>query len=480
MSPATARRVRPDELVGHAHPRIAPPVPARSRYREFKVSASEMGIRLMDWQEQAARYITATAPGGVHLYREVCILVARQQGKTTLMKPHIIRELRAGRKVLHIAQNRNLPRQMFGMIADAMSETDADLFPRRRGKIIWPRFGAGQEELVLTNGGSYRIAASSRGGARGMSTDTVIIDELREMESDEVTAAAEPTLTMSADPQIIYLSNAGSDASVVLNAVRARAGKDEALAYLEWSAAPERAADDREGWAEANPALGHFPPVLRSLEDAYRRALLSGNLAEFETERLCRWVVTMRERLVSEFAWAECHIDTLADARRPYMAVSMDPSGTRASAAIAWRIDEDAIGLRLLFDVTGSPIDADKLGRDLRETALRLGVPLVGFDPQTDAGLAKAFRCKTEPISGNKFANATSTFELAVRSRHLRWTDAAQVTDDLTWTARKPDSESGSFSAVRANDDRPITAALASIRAVWLASGLKPSVPKVM
>jgi hypothetical protein len=43
------------------------------------------------------------------------------------------------------------------------------------------------------------------------------------------------------------------------------------------------------------------------------------------------------------------------------------------------------------------------------------------------------------------------------------------------WTARKALDE-GRFEAVRADDKRPITAALAAIRAVWLASGPRPRV----
>jgi hypothetical protein len=47
------------------------------------------------------------------------------------------------------------------------------------------------------------------------------------------------------------------------------------------------------------------------------------------------------------------------------------------------------------------------------------------------------------------------------------------------WTARKDHDESGSFQAVRANDDRPIPAALAAIRAVSAAFGPPLSRPKV-
>jgi phage terminase large subunit-like protein len=433
----------------------------------------------MPWQDTASRYLTATGADGKHLYREVAIVVARQQGKTTLMKPIIVRALMAGKRVLHIAQTRELPRVMFSLIASTLDES---LFPKRRGKggkmqTVWPRYGSGQEEILLENGGSYRIAASSSGGARGWSIDLVIFDEMREMTSFDPIDAAQPTQMMSEDPQTIYLSNAGTDASVVLNAIRKRGSEDPSLAYLEWSASPERAPDDREGWAEANPALGHYPQVLVNLEQTYRSHLLGGTMASFETENLCRWVPTMRPKLVEPEAWL-AGMGPLEAPIRPALAFSMDPEGKRASAAIAWRRTDGSIGLRLTYNVTGSPIDTDRLGEDLRKDAARMGIKTVGFDPLTDAELAKGFK-KPVSISGGKFANATAQFCNLVAAGKVKWADCDAVTDDLTWTARKVDHESQSYEAVRVKDDRPITASLAAIRAVWLASVPPLPSPKV-
>jgi hypothetical protein len=440
-----------------------------------------MGIRLMPWQESAARYLTATTKDGMHLYREVCIVVARQNGKTALMKPYIVQALKAGRRVLHIAQNRELPREMFGLVADALS-AEPDLFQTRRGKIIWPRYGSGQEEILLKNGAKYRIAASNRGGARGKDAiDLLIIDELREQVDWDVISAAEPTMTMSDDPQTVYLSNMGDDDSVVLNSLRARAGHDPqptgagpfepdaSLAYLEWSAAPHRADDDREGWAEANPALGHFPQVLRELERTHRARKADGQMAIFETERLCRRSKTMREPLLDMKAWASDEDTAIGEPSRPYLGVSMDPSGKRASVAAAWRLPDGRIALRLLYDVPGDPIDTDRLGSDIRDTAKRIHAIRSGFDPMTDAALSR-YLPKAEPITGAKYANASARFVSVVEARRLGWTDCAAVTDDLTWTTRKDHDDRGAFEAVRGSDTRPITAALAAIRAVWLAS----------
>jgi len=152
------------------------------------------------------------------------------------------------------------------------------------------------------------------------------------------------------------------------------------------------------------------------------------------------------------------------------MAVSMTPDGTRAAAALAWQQPDGTIALRLLYDVTGSPIDVKALGEDIDRDARKAGVQKVGIDPLTDAELAKYLR-KPVKISGQEYANASAQFVNLVTAGRVRWQDAEAVTDDLAWTARKDHDDTGHFQAVRMSDDHAIPAALASIRAVWLASG---------
>ena len=66
---------RPKPLLGHAKPRIAPPVPARSGWRELRDFSASIGITLRPWQETAARFLTATGPDDNWLYREVAVVV---------------------------------------------------------------------------------------------------------------------------------------------------------------------------------------------------------------------------------------------------------------------------------------------------------------------------------------------------------------------------------------------------------------------
>ena len=468
---------KPMIIYGHERPRVGPPLPARSGVASFREVATDLGITLMPWQEVAASYLTARGPGGILRYPEVCIVVARQNGKTALMKPLIVQRLLEGKRIMHMAQIRDLARQMFTMIADSFEATGHQhLLPMRRGRIQWPRRGGGSEEIILTNGGTYRIAAANRGSSRGSANDLVIIDELREARDDEVIAAAEPTLTMSKDPQMVYLSNAGDDNSIVLNAVRSRSGKDPALAYLEWSAAPGRKADDIEGWAEANPALGHFPSVLASLEKAYRAHSLDGTMTVFETERLCRWVTTMRPSLLNMGAWNLSGVPELGVGRKVFMGIAIDPRSWRASACIAWQTG-DGIGLRCVMDVPES--DVDVIGQRIAELVTKYRVRQVAYDPLTDAQLAKFVRTP-KPISGQTAANASFTFVNLVEANRLRWSDAGPVSDDLVWTARQNTDHRGVYTAVRSSDDRPITAVLAAIRAVWLAADKPVTTPRIL
>ena len=457
-------------VYGRPEARVAPPTPARTNAKALIATAKQLGIKLFPWQEAAARYIEALGSGKRHLYGEIGIVVGRQNGKTEILIPLIIRRLLDGRRIMHTAQNRELPREVHDRVATLLLEHYKDHLPPRRGI----RYGSGQEEIQLKGGGRYKIVAPTRGGARGGTNDDVIIDELREMDSFDFIGAAKPTLTASPDPQIFYLSNAGEETSVVLNSIRDRAGADPRLAYLEWSADPDRPVDDREGWLEANPAIGHIPTMLEYLEGEYLSNKLAGTLALFKTEHLCQWVNSTREAFVGLAQWNLCEAPLGEPGARSFMGIGVDPNGRRASAVHAWQQPDGTIEMRQLFDVPGAPLDIDALGKDLRDEARRLGIVNVGFDPLTDGQLARFFTRK-EPIAGQKYANASARFVTLVESSKLRWNDAGPVGDDLTWTARKPHDESGSFQAVRANDERPITAALAAIRAVWLASMPRPA-----
>ena len=448
---------------GVQSPRLAPPLPAKSKVDDFIKTAAGVNIELLPWQSTAGRYLTATGPDG-WLFREVAIVVARQNGKTELLVPRILMDLRAGKRILHTAQNRTLPREVFMRVAWQLMDTE--LIPNGI------RYANGQEMIRMRNGGSYKIVAPQR-GARGLSADTLIFDELREFEDYDIIAAATPTLTASPDPQTIYLSNAGSDASVVLNDLKRRSDEDDTgeFAYLEWSASPERSIDDRAGWAEANPSLGHFLR-LATLENAFK----TKPPATFETEHLCRWVNSMQPKLVSDAAWMACRTTIESEPVRPSIGFNMDPSGKRASAVMAWQMTDGRIACVELMEAVGDPIDLPALGAELKSLANQHGAKKVAYASWTDKDLARHVP-RAEALDGKEFANASENFARLILSGRLAWDGANHITEDLTWTARKP-HDSGAWQAVPATPERSVTAVLAAVRATWLASAPR-TVPRI-
>ena len=420
---------------------------------ELRKDAAALGIELMPWQEYALAVAEARNPDGSFLFGEVADVVARQNGKSTKLAPLIRKRLREGRRILHAAQDRIIPRRIFHRVAGS--------FPKSEARI---RLANGQEEIAMTNGGRYAIVAPKH-GIRGNDADDLLLDEVREQTSWDFFYAAKPTTTASVNPQILYLSNAGKVDSVVLNDLRSRAGKDPALAYLEWSADMDLDPGDIEGWQQANPALGHTI-TLERLQTYYASFKASGNMAGWETEHLCRWVITDAPRLVLDAYWSQCH-RTPATPLHPAMGISVSPDGSRVSAALSWAQGDGSIGLMSLADVTGEPVDLDAFGLELRDAALEAGVEGVAFDPWTDQHLARFFP-EAKPLTGSAFANASEQFVRSVETGQLQWEWADKISEDMPYTARKPVSASA-FIADRADAHRPITGALAAIRAVWLA-----------
>jgi hypothetical protein len=439
-------------------------VPVRSLLAAYETAAADFGISLMPWQRIAARYITAVK-GRVPTwrYREVCVVVARQNGKTMLLAPRILMGLAAGESILHTAQNREIPRKSFLALAGILARHPELGYSIRKGN--------GQEEVWTPGGGRYKLVAPNS-GSRGESADLVLIDEVREQRDQELMDAMLPTITARPRAQVIYLSNAGDQDSVILNDIRARGTEtaEKQLAYLEWSSSPERSVDDRRGWVQANPGLGHVVSW-ETLEYLYRNR----PQASFETEHLCRWVDTMLPRVVSEIAWERTRQPT-GDPVRPVMGVAQDPSGRRASAVIAWKTDE-AVNVHLLADVDGYPVDLEGLADEVQQHARRLGIRKIAYDPVTDRDWARFFK-DPDAITAGDYKAACERFARVVEAGQLRCEDPDGIlAGDMAHTVRRgpPDG----WLAARASDERATTASFAAIRAVWLATSPAARPPQV-
>ena len=164
------------------------------------------------------------------------------------------------------------------------------------------RHASGSEGFELSSGARIDFLARTSGGGRGLTGDTVILDEALFLQP-AMMGALLPTLSSRPDPHVRYGSSPGILESGVLRSIRnrGRALNDPSLSYIEYTSAVEPCVDpdcvhhldapgcqldDEDKWASANPALGR-----RISLDYVRqeRRALSAEPVEFMRERLGWW-----------------------------------------------------------------------------------------------------------------------------------------------------------------------------------------------
>lgn len=297
----------------------------------------ELAPRLLEWQRWLLIHALELLPGPdlVFRFRTVLLLVARQNGKSTLLVYLILWRMYqdGARMVLGTAQSVEVAEEAWSKAVEI-----AEAIPELADEIDKVKEGKGSQLLKLDGGERYRIAAANRRGGRGFTGDLVIFDELREHQTWKAWSAASKT-TMARDrAQVWGVSNAGDASSIVLRHLRKVAiaqinGEiaDEmpddleidgaSIGLFEWSAGTvdgtERGAPlsvwDRDGWAQANPSLGHT-----ITETAIAAAAATDTEHDFRTEVLCQFVNTAGSGPFPTGSWQKTRVAKVTrDRNRP-------------------------------------------------------------------------------------------------------------------------------------------------------------------
>jgi hypothetical protein len=340
-----------------------------------------MGLSLYPWQqwllthalELEAPWVDLSGPPPFR-YRTVLVLVARQNGKTLVLQVRALAGLFLWRERLAIslAQNRDVAFEPWRE-ASLLCENVPAL--QRQTRDI--AHSNGKECIELRNGARWKVVAANAGG-RGLSGDAVFMDELREQKTWDAWSAVDKTRSARRYSQLWAFSNAGYDASVVLNELvrqgRAAAADPErnpTLGYFEWSAPDDADPSDTAGWQLANPSLGH---MIRP--ETVRAELATDPLETFLTERLCVRVSHLTSWLPPGL-WDSLEGDTAAPADAP-----------------------------ATFAIDAAP--------DLRVACVGVAAPLP--DGRTHVELAAAL----EPSSSSSVPELVARYVLALSGRHPR------------------------------------------------------------
>lgn len=339
-----AKRAKRPPLYGIETPRIfTPPLrpleprsPATEKrtlgYDVIDFAEDVLHITLYPWQKWLLVHMLELLPDGTLRFRTVVVLVARQNGKSTLSQVLALwfMIVWGWPLVMGTAQDLETAEEVWQGAVDLVEEDeDLSALLKRVVKVN------GKKALELTDGSSdkvkarYKVKAANRRAGRGFTGNLIMLDELREHQNWEAWGAITKTTMAQLEAMVLALSNAGDLTSVVLSYLRKMAHQvlgdpdgicvdvgvagptlidiealeedgeefddddledfeqdEDTLGLFEWSAVPGCSKWDRGGWAQANPSVGWNPGFTQRTIAA---ACKTDPEWVFRTEVLCQW-----------------------------------------------------------------------------------------------------------------------------------------------------------------------------------------------
>lgn len=271
------------------------------------------------WERWLAIHALEVLPDGRPRFRTVLAIVARQQGKSHLLRVIILFWLFITKlpTILGTSTDRSYAKAFWRTVVDtakACPPLAAELPARPTVEQL------GDEEFRTIHGTRYRFAANNRRAGRSLTLHRLVVDEIREHANWDTWNAASFAMNAVPGGQAFCVSNQGDDNSTVLDGLR-----DGALAFIEtgvgdprtglfeWSVPPGSDPTDLNALAYSCPNLGRRTDP-DTLLGAARRAKAAGGdeLAGFRTEVMCERVSRL-DPAIDPDAWKAAAADEPLD-----------------------------------------------------------------------------------------------------------------------------------------------------------------------
>ena len=438
-----------------------PEVKLPSKSGQVIALAEALGQPLLPWQIHVLDDALKYKPDGKWARRTIGIAVARQNGKSHLMRMRLLAGLFLWDETwVSMAQNRKLAWEQFNQAIQLVMDT-----PWLRDQVKRVSHTNGNEYLELKSGAKWSIVAATKDGPRGY-TANLWVDELRDI-TPEAWKAATPITRAVPGAQIWTTSNAGDAHSTVLNDLRTKALKtsEVSIGWYEWSADPALNIKDKTAWYQANPALGHLID-----EEVIAQAAATDRPEAFRTESLCLWVDAI-ESPWPMGAWENCSDKKLSvkPGQPTWLAIDVTPQRRRADL-VAAQVQEDgriAIGLLATWQ-TETSIDENAIAVEIAKWVKTYRARLVAFDRYTASSIASRLAHVGIPVgdvSGQMFAQACDETLSAMTTGRLIHAAQPDLTAHFMACARKLVADGG-WRVARKTSAGDISAACAAIMVI--------------
>jgi hypothetical protein len=334
-------------------------------YAVIQFAATVLLEPLDPWQQWLVIHLGELLEDGRPRFRQVLVIVGRQNGKTHLCKVLSLFWMFVERWPLVFGTSTNLEQaaESWQESVDAAEENTALAAQLPKNAV---RKANGQQALRTIHRSRYLIGAVNRKGGRGKRIDRMIGDELREHHSWVGYAAAYGAMSARPRGQAVFITNQGDAKSVVLISLRrgaldylADGTGDSRLGIFEWSAPPGTHPTDVHGWAAANPQLGRGRMDYDFLAGLSSRVSRPGadqeELASFLTEHLCMYVTAL-DPAINPTEWKAGAVPAaMSEEQRRRLAACVDvsPDMQHATLAVAALEDDERVRVELVASWSG-------------------------------------------------------------------------------------------------------------------------------
>lgn len=333
-------------------------------YAVIAFAALVLGAPLDPWQQWLVIHLGELLPDGRPRFRQVLVLVARQNGKTHLCRVLTLFWMFVEKWPVIFGTSTNLDyaREQWQATMEEAEENDtlAEQIPNRH-----KRETNGQQTFWNVHRSRYKIGAANRKGGRSLVIDRAIGDELREQHTWDSYNAVTGAMNARSHAQLVYISNMGDYRAVVLNELRAGALEfletgvgDNTLGIFEWSAPAGSHPTDVHAHAMANPQLGRrigYETIAGPAARVSRPGADQEALTGFLTEILCVSVPTLNPA-IDAAAWERANIPAALDlTQRRRLAVVLDvaPDGQHATLVAALDVAGGKVRVEVVHAWTG-------------------------------------------------------------------------------------------------------------------------------
>jgi len=437
--------------------------------------ATELGINLMEWQRFVCIHGHKVREDGRWAHSELGLIMARQQGKSTLMMLRILTGMFVWGEGLQLASAHRLTTSLetFRQIV-ALIEANPKL-EKEIKKIRWQH---GAEEIELFGNRRFVVKAANN-AARGLSKpETIHLDELREYKDEDAWSSMRYSMMAAKNPQVWVYSSAGDQHSVILNKLRERAlasaTTNDPIGWFEWSAEPDAPILLPSGeinwsaFAQANPSLGI------TIHPDNLKAVINDPPDIVRTEVLAQWVDTINSAIDAQ-KWGLCQTDPIPlDPEQPtWFGLDLSPDRKFAALTATQRLPGEKFNLVLLHTWSNDySINDLAVANDIAPYVRKYNVQTIAYSARTAQAVASrlipaGFSCTN--MDGAIYAESCDRWLGAINSHRLQHGGQDELTQQTLSAAKLPYGD-GSWIIGRRASRVAVCAAVASALATYFAT----------